>query len=454
MTNLEVPMQQVRRTEKPKFAPFFELSDGRLAEQGFDGKDVYFLLYSPKNDSVERTAEIEQDAGTLRPINSEELKHRTVLLPSAALEYGTLDTLLLEVFTYLNFWHESPSTEDRQLDVFYCLLTYVKDLIPALPYRRYLAPYGRGKSAWLETLGWICYRPIVLAGSDTDKSIVRKMNNWKGTALIDEADFSDSSFYSFITKILNIGYDKKTGHYQRADDNDPNKILEYDVYGPKLLCTRDKYKDAALESRCLTTIGRENKKPKPLYRMKNFEDWAQELRNKLILWRFRNYHATKTKAERLEDEHFAEEVFEDTKVTSRVKQIILPLSLIESDLLRKTFKSLAGNIDAQLKLDEPDYQLEQQAREAIARLNVENMLNIICDAQKNPAFLEAHLSDISKEVMKLQGIPDDKMTINSVTSVSKSLKRVFEVNLGFSIRKGTGHKRVVSIPAKWVKETD
>jgi hypothetical protein len=44
-------------------------------------------------------------------------------------------------------------------------------------------------------------------------------------ALIDEADFGDSSFYAFIIRILNIGYDHKTGGYHRSDDNDPARIF-------------------------------------------------------------------------------------------------------------------------------------------------------------------------------------------------------------------------------------
>ena len=49
----------------------------------------------------------------------------------------------------------------------------------------------------------------------------------KGTtvhALITEADFGDSSFYAFIIRILNIGYNHKTGLYHRGDDNDPARI--------------------------------------------------------------------------------------------------------------------------------------------------------------------------------------------------------------------------------------
>jgi hypothetical protein len=156
-----------------------------------------------------------------------------------------------------------------------------------------LGALGRGKSAWLETVGSICYRPLILSGASTDKAIVRRLNLWHGTGLIDEADFK--TLYSFITKILNLGYDKKSGTYQRVDDIDPEKTLEYQVYGPKLLATRRPYKDMALESRCITTVARKKTKPMPLFRMKRFDEQAQTLRNKLILGVFASMWKCKRK---------------------------------------------------------------------------------------------------------------------------------------------------------------
>jgi len=447
---------------KEKFVPFIELMDARLAEQAYDGTQVFFLVYNPESNKVEKLYNIPLETIVLKPIDNDEVHTRTVLLPSDVEEYESEAKLMEDIRAYLNRWHEAPNPLSRTLDVFYCFLSYIYDLIPQLPYRRYLAPWGKGKSAWLETLGWICYRGIVLAGSDTDKSVVRKMNNWRGTALIDEADFGDSSFYAFLVKILNIGYDHKTGFYHRSEDNDPNKTLSYNVYNPKLLATRQKYKDLALESRCLTTVGRQNVHAIPLFRMTRFLEEAQHLRNKLTLWRFRNYYRIKELAEQLEDKGIASKVYNGAEgISSRVKQVILPLWLIAGDSMKKTLTELAQTIDNHLKIEDPEYLLELQAKDAVRKIsdlleddnddsvNIRNLVNILYEGSR--AFYEIPLATISRTILAERGIKEDEITISDVTSVSKSLKGVFETNLGFAMRIGKKRRRVIIIPADWAK---
>jgi hypothetical protein len=443
--------------------PFVESHDGLLAEEGFDGKEVFYLVYDPKIGKTEKNVEIQSDGVVYRPIDNNEVRDRTILMCSATVEYKGEEKLTDEICNYLNRWHEAPDPLSRTLDVAYVFLTYVYDLVPQLPYRRYLAPWGRGKSAWLEALGWICYRGIILAGSDTDKSVVRKLNNWHGTALIDEADFGDSSFYAFLTKILNIGYDRKTGFYHRSDDNDQNKTISYNVFSPKLLATRAKYKDVALESRCLTTIGRENRKAVPLFRMEKFLIEAQDLRNKLILWRFRNYHRIREAVKALEEPKIAEKVYNRAgNVSSRVKQVILPLWLIGGEAMRETLTKLAKTFDERLKIEDPDYLLELQARDAVKTIvselenpdseNISNMVNVLYQdpPENKQAIYSIPLSLIAKTILEEEGIEKDQITRSDVTSTSKRLKGVFESNLGFKILIGKKRSREVLIPYDWM----
>lgn len=442
-----------------KFLSFPLLSDSRICEQGFDGTDVYFLVYTPTSNSVHKTPRINFGDYIAKPIDNDEVRNSTVLLPSDVLEYESEEQLTNQIRAFLNRWHESPDVLSRELDVFYCLLTYIHDLIPQLPYRRYLAPWGKGKSAWMEALGWICYRGIVLAGSDTDKSVVRKLNKWQVTALVDEADFGDSSFYAFIVKILNIGYDQKTGFYHRCDDEDPTNVLTYNVFCPKLLATRSKYKDLALESRCLSTIGRQNRSPMPLFRMETFQSEALELRNKLLLWRFRNYHRIKEAAKQLEDPLIADQIYDGAKnISSRVKQVILPLWLIGGDTIKETLTDLAKTFDSQLKIEDPNYLLEIQAKDAIKMIidqsdndsvNIGNDVNILYEGTNS--LIEVPLSLISKTILQRQGQTADKIKVSQVTSISKKLKRVFESNLGFKINIGKRRSRVVQVPTEWIR---
>ena len=170
--------------------------------------------------------------------------------------------------------------------------------------------------------------------------------------------------YAFIVKILNIGYDKRLAHYTRADDINPQKTISYYVFGPKLLATRKEFKDKALESRCLTFIAREKTRPMPLYRDKKFLAEAQALRNKLILWRFRKYHELKQKAETLETPELETEL---TVSTSRIKEVIAPLLLL-NPAFKAEINDLARELEAQLQASDPEYQLEEQFNDALARI--------------------------------------------------------------------------------------
>ncbi|MEM3798368.1 MAG: hypothetical protein QXY74_08070, partial [Candidatus Bathyarchaeia archaeon] len=440
---------------------FAELSDGRLIEQAFDGEKTFFLIYNPKTDAVEKAESVEDNGVVYKPIESPELSHKTVLLPSDVEEYGSEEALTREIMDFLDRWHEPPDFTSRVLDVYYCFLTYIQDLIPQLPYRRVLASWGKGKSAWIDAVGSICYRPVLLAGSDTDKSIVRRMHLWRGTYLVDEADFANSNLYAFIIKILNIGFDRRKGWYYRCDEDNPKRVLGYYVYGAKLLATRSRYKDVALESRCLTTIGRENTKPIPLFRMERFEAEAQRLRNKLILWRFRNYYRVKEEAKKLEQPEIAEKLYDGAdKVSSRVKQVILPLWLVMGEQMREQLVALAKTFDERLKAEDSEYLLELETREAVARLvenspewvNVVKVLNVLyMRGGREEEFYSIQLSALSKEILKLRGVKEEDITVKDITSVSKTLSKLFESRLGFAIKVGKARKREVLIPVEWVK---
>ncbi|MEM2440513.1 MAG: bifunctional DNA primase/polymerase, partial [Candidatus Bathyarchaeia archaeon] len=440
---------------------FAELSDGRLIEQAFNSEKTFFLIYNPKMDTVEKAESVEDNGVVYKPIESPELANKTVLFPSGVEEYGNEEALTSEVTMFLDKWHEPPDSASRVLDVYYCFLTYIQDLIPQLPYRRVLASWGKGKSAWIDALGSICYRPVLLAGSDTDKSIVRRMHLWRGTYLIDEADFASSNLYAFIIKILNIGFDRRKGWYYRCDEDNPKRVLGYYVYGAKLLATRSRYKDVALESRCLTTIGRENTKPIPLFRMERFEEEAQRLRNKLILWRFRNYYRVKEEAKRLEQPEIAEKLYDGAdRVSSRVKQVILPLWLVMGEQMRERLVALAKTFDERLKAEDSEYLLELETREAVTKL-VENssegvnkvkVLNVLYMREgREEEFYSVQLSVLSREILKLRGMKEEDITVKEVTSVSKTLSKLFESRLGFAIKVGKARRREVLIPVEWVK---
>ena len=64
----------------------------------------------------------------------------------------------------------------------------------------------------------------------------------------------------------------------------------YSVFGPKLIATRGYFQDRALESRCLTEEmgGRALRADVPINLPSSYKEEARQLRNKLLLFCFRN----------------------------------------------------------------------------------------------------------------------------------------------------------------------
>jgi hypothetical protein len=431
--------------------PSAELPDGRLIEEAFDGKDVFYLVYNPTTGQVEKAKTVEVEGVAYKPVDNPEVRYGLTLLPSEAVDYGSDEQLFKEILEFLNKWHDQPNESERKLDVLYIFLTYVYDLLPRLPYRRAWGKWGRGKSAWLDAVGSICYRPVILAGCDTDKAIVRRMNNWKGTALIDEADFSNSSLYAFIIKILNISYDKRLGFYQRSDEINPMKTLVYNVYGPKLLATRQEFKDKALESRCLTFIAFEKGRPMPLFRYKKFLEETQALRNKLIMWRFRKYYDLKAKIESLETPQIDIEL---NISSSRVKETVAPLLLVAPEF-KDEISKLAVELEEQLKATDPDWQLENEFIEALNRiLEAENVSlgsqeslprgaenASLEDYQEKKVILKVPLVKIAKLILDEPNPEEDKLKV-----LNRKLSQIARSNLGLKVVRGSKNRKFVEVP--------
>jgi len=431
-----------------EYTPAAVLKDGTICEQGYDGEDVYYIVYNPETKEITTRAHIELEDKVYMPIMNEDVKTGQVLFPVEAIEYETDAKLSKEIRDYLNRWHEQLDPVQRELDVNYIKETWIKDLLPQIGYRRDLAKFGHGKSTFLEVLGSICYRPFNVAGCSTEAAIRRTFHMWKGTAVIDEADFANSDLFAVVIKILNIGFDSKLGYYRCCDDKDPKKVLSFYVYGPKVIGTRERYRDLALESRCLTFFGRMNIHPMPLFRMKRWKAEVMELQGKMLLWRFRNYHKLLEKMDTLEDISSKEKIYgHELDVSSRVKQVVLPLLLIteEKEVIRglvnfaRAFNSNLQNLD-----EEKGW--EEQLELAIQNLQEEGLLKHTKDIKHTIGggrFYEIYLVDAAESL----GIEE----VKDRTYWSRGLAKYLRKRTDFPILKGYKNRSYVLIPAFFVE---
>ena len=352
---------------KTKIAYMPEI-DGRLVELVYDPttEQAAFAVYDPKTGEVIYLDEITNDYPTVYiPYIDENVAKNSILLPSHAEEYGSDEQLYNEVNKFIARYYNEPKKSHRILNTLYIFFTWVYDRFTSCCYLQFLGRAGGGKSRALEVTGQICYRPTIIAGADSSASMFRMLDRYRGTALIDEATFTDrSEAHSAIVQVLNVGYKLVPGSVGRCEGDD-NRQVRYMVWGPKMLATREDFKDDGLRSRCFVRrMAKDNRikegeNKQPFILLESFRKEALELRNKLLLWRFRHWNSAKVNLD-----------LEIKSVASRINEIIVPiLSVMNSDSIRQDIESLAKEQEEDIK-QKLQYSIEGEVLKIIQELNL------------------------------------------------------------------------------------
>lgn len=313
--------------------------DGTLIETVYDGSDTAFAIYQKNQWTIEKKL---GHHVPYKPTNNL-IRHKVILFPSMPEEYTSEAELLDDIRWYIHRYVDI-SLEYERIAAAYVLLTWLYDRFNELPYLRVKGDYGTGKTRFLLIVGSICYKPIFASGASTISPLFHLLNTFRGTLIIDEADFRFSDEKAEIVKILNNGNVKGMPVLRTRQTKDG----EYDprafqVFGPKIVATRQNYADRALESRFITEeMGtKQFRKDIPISLPAIQRQEAQILCNKLLLYRFRTFHKKQIKP------HFFRH-----PVEPRIKQIFAPLISVIDDLdLQEQLDELATNLSEQIKTD-------------------------------------------------------------------------------------------------------
>jgi hypothetical protein len=331
------------------------LEDGSLAEMVYDAIKRQTQFVVGKKDDFRY-----EDKITLSPTErlvpysatNNLLKHGVVLFPSEPEEYGTEADLVSQIRAFIREYVDMEE-DFEELATYYALFSWVYDAFDEVPYVRVRGGYGSGKTRFLLTLGSICYRPIFASAASTVSPLFRLLDSFRGTLILDEGDFRYSDEKSEIVKILNNGnargFPVLRTEVSRQREFDPRA---YDVFGPKVIATRGFFQDKALESRCLTEDMRGGKLrgEVPLNLDDQHREQAQRLRNKLLLYRLRNY-----------DRARAERRAADRDLEPRLEQIFGPLlSVIGDSAARERLVAAVRKFNEEL--------VEERAESAEARI--------------------------------------------------------------------------------------
>jgi hypothetical protein len=309
--------------------------DGWLLEYLYDSKTnkARFAYRDPDGKIGE---ENELNIGSTRYIPrqpSSLMKSNGILFASALGGTKSTRELVGIVEAYI---HQHYLLDDRsfaKLAAYYVLLTWLYDCFSAIPYLRAVGDYGSGKSQLMLRIGHVCYRMMSTGGAGTAASLFRALDQFRGTAFMDEMDLSDGGdMANDLIKILNLGAMKnnpvwRLDEFVNASGARDYEVKGYDIYGPKLIAMRGDFRDQAVASRCLTVrlMGKEPIELKAagvkLHLDEAFFEQSQAIRNLLMRWRLEHWQPEIPVGEELMD----------LAVPARLNQVTMPLKAIAQD---------------------------------------------------------------------------------------------------------------------------
>jgi len=277
-----------------------------------------FVFYDDQNQMIRETDYIEEGDIRYVPIVDDFVKKRVVTLPRRAEPYESEDKLLEEIQNYINEYIDI-SPRDEQICAWTIPTFWLYDkLNTPLPYLRVLGDTGCGKSRFLDVVGGISYKPLMLGGSVTPAIMYRVAEKWKGTMIIDEADWKQTDEYAEVIKIINSNQPNRPILRCRSDNYD--KIEAFDAWCPRIFATRRVFQDPAVESRMLTIQMKETSRDDiPIVLDDKFREKQERIRNKLLFYRLKNWSRITSNIKPQIDLK---------KVEPRLKQIIYPIATV------------------------------------------------------------------------------------------------------------------------------
>jgi hypothetical protein len=385
--------QAVEKVKKRSARPTVSaiLSDGAIVEMLYRPEEHRTLFCVSKDGEMCYEKDLLVNGRRLAPYSPRNnlLTNDVVLFPSMPAEYGTEQKLIEAIRAFIHKYVDvSPLFE--QIASYYVLFTWVHDAFNELPYLRLRGDTGSGKTRFLLTVGSLCYKPIFASGASTVSPLFRILDAMRGTLIIDEGDFRFSDEKAEIVKILNNG-NARGFPVLRSESVNGREFSPraYTVFGPKLVATRGFFQDRALESRCLTeeTGGRKLREDIPINLTATYKQEALELRNMLLMFRFRNFGKRQI-----------DPALVDRAIEPRLAQIFVPLlSVIEDVEARNALRQVARDYHRELVADR-GMDIEAQVLEIIQEIQQDPFSPGLAVKEIAERFIARHSEDFERKI--------------------------------------------------------
>lgn len=298
-----------------------------------------FLSYRLSDGFISEEKEIEYRGSLYIPAFTPDIVGY-IPLPSETKDYGTQQDLIDHLKSFIRKW--AVVDEDYlTLICYYILFAWVFDAFFEVPYLRILADLGSGKTRLgVHVLGQLLYKPIAITAASSLPSIFRILEKVRGTLIVDEADLDNSDKNSEFVQVINSGYTKNGVVLRVVGIGEKMHSYPFSVFGPKVFISREHFKDHALESRCLPITMKEARDVTNISVLLKQSLYTEglELRNKLLLWRFR---MLPTVGESIDMSYM------ELDVSTRFKQLFLLLSAVVSGESKEMLRKYAMKIQAE-----------------------------------------------------------------------------------------------------------
>jgi hypothetical protein len=286
-------------------------------------RDGDYTFAHLEGDKVVLSGEFVIGGRTVKPRSLPQIEGQTIEivgLPTegiTTIQLHDAKTLLERVKEFITRYVDLKQ-RDLELAAYYVLFTWFNRKVNTAAYLRFLADTGKGKTRAKRVAGDLCFCPIYAAGASSFSGIARTQQKWRGTLIIDEADFGGDK-EAQLTKYLNLGFERGQ-YYILSDKKDPKMQDYFDPFGAKVIAMREPFNDNATEGRLLSITMRETHNVAiPIILDSDYQRDIRQLRDEIA--RFMITHWREVDGARMLR-------FDDLQIEPRLKQLAMPLSVI------------------------------------------------------------------------------------------------------------------------------
>lgn len=347
------PSKKIKKDDNVIETSFTETSD-YLLEQIKDaslaslasyntGVPTMYILYDKNNKSTQTISEFVNGKYTYKPILSKMIDKRSIYLPTGVEKYIDLEEIIDDIRKYYSHYFEAPGFFQDFLP-YYTVFTWVYDKFPFIPYLHFVGRTGTGKSWTAETVASLCYKAIDAAGSVTIASLFRSADKWGGTIYLDEFDLKNfgSEGKTAMENFMKAGVSDRSILRVEGNNNKNMQVIPYTVKAPKLFTSESPISSAGLQSRTILIQMEKNKKRLPLYKLNDYHERGEKIRNKLLLWRLNTLNNVN-----LKDIEYG---FKELELFDRrVQQVLTPIYYIANKKAKKKILKFAKTQEEETK---------------------------------------------------------------------------------------------------------